>query len=298
MMMGLSIGMAVSVGVSMLRVLTGIPVMALLLPGYAVALILSFFVPPIFTAIAFDSGGVASGPMTATFLLPLAMGACEAAGGNILTDAFGVVAMVAMTPLITIQIIGLIYRLRTGKDQPAQDAAGNEIIEFDLADDARRAWGGPGRGRPAAGARARPGRGQSSNLQHLTPPHSPAPPARQRRNNMNDTHSPVVCLVTIVDRGKGCRVTDVLRMAGVAVQLVLLGQGTASTEMMDCLGLDGPEKDVVISLARGPRTAVLLDRLTLELNLTRPGRGHRLCPAADGHHRGGQPPDPVCHGQR
>ena len=136
MMMGLSIGMAVSVGVSMLRVLTGIPVMALLLPGYAVALILSFFVPPIFTAIAFDSGGVASGPMTATFLLPLAMGACEAAGGNILTDAFGVVAMVAMTPLITIQIIGLIYRLRTGKDQPAQDAAGNEIIEFDLADDA------------------------------------------------------------------------------------------------------------------------------------------------------------------
>lgn len=96
--------------------------------------------PPIFTAIAFDSGGVASGPMTATFLLPLAMGACEAAGGNILTDAFGVVAMVAMTPLITIQIIGLIYRLRTGKDQPAQDAAGNEIIEFDLADDA----GAPG----------------------------------------------------------------------------------------------------------------------------------------------------------
>ena len=90
---------------------------------------------------------------------------------------------------------------------------------------------------------------------------------------MNDTHSPVVCLVTIVDRGKGCRVTDVLRMAGVAVQLVLLGQGTASTEMMDCLGLDGPEKDVVISLARGPRTAALLDRLTLELNLTRPGRG-------------------------
>ncbi len=90
---------------------------------------------------------------------------------------------------------------------------------------------------------------------------------------MNDTHSPVVCLVTIVDRGKGCRVTDVLRIAGVAVQLVLLGQGTASTEMMDCLGLDGPEKDVVISLARGPRTAVLLDRLTLELNLTRPGRG-------------------------
>ena len=71
------------------------------------ALILSLFVPKIFTAIAFDSGGVASGPMTATFLLPLAQGACEAVGGNIVTDAFGVVAMVAMTPLITLQVLGL-----------------------------------------------------------------------------------------------------------------------------------------------------------------------------------------------
>ena len=69
--------------------------------------------PKIFTAIAFDSGGVASGPMTTTFLLPFAMGACAAVGGNIITDAFGVVAMVAMTPLITIQILGLVYRLRT-----------------------------------------------------------------------------------------------------------------------------------------------------------------------------------------
>ena len=68
--------------------------------------------PKIFTAIAFDSGGVASGPMTATFLLPFAMGACEALGGNIITDAFGIVAMVAMTPLITIQIMGLIFRIK------------------------------------------------------------------------------------------------------------------------------------------------------------------------------------------
>ena len=68
--------------------------------------------PKIFTAIAFDSGGVASGPMTATFLLPFAMGACQAVGGNIVRDAFGVVAMVAMTPLITLQVMGVIYQYR------------------------------------------------------------------------------------------------------------------------------------------------------------------------------------------
>jgi len=114
MMNGLSLGMAVSLGLAMVRVLTGVSLLWFVLPGYAIALILSFFVPPLFTAIAFDSGGVASGPMTATFLLPFAMGACETLGGNVLTDAFGVVAMVAMTPLIIIQIIGLAYRLKTG----------------------------------------------------------------------------------------------------------------------------------------------------------------------------------------
>lgn len=92
MMTGLSIGMALSLGFSLFRVITGLPLMAFLLPGYALALGLSFVVPPVFTSIAFDSGGVASGPMTATFLLPLCMGACEALGGNILTDAFGIVA--------------------------------------------------------------------------------------------------------------------------------------------------------------------------------------------------------------
>ena len=84
-----------------------------MIPGYAIALLLSFFVPKIFTAIAFDSGGVASGPMTATFLLPFAIGACTSVGGNIVTDAFGVVAMVAMTPLITIQILGLVFELNS-----------------------------------------------------------------------------------------------------------------------------------------------------------------------------------------
>lgn len=111
----LSIGVAVSVGLAMVRVLTGISILWMLLPGYGIAIGLSFFVPKIFTAIAFDSGGVASGPMTATFLLPFAQGACIAVGGNIVTDAFGVVAMVAMTPLITIQVLGLVYQVQSSR---------------------------------------------------------------------------------------------------------------------------------------------------------------------------------------
>ena len=109
MQISLSIGVAVSIGLSMIRVLTGISILWFLIPGYAIALGLTFLVPKIFTAIAFDSGGVASGPMTATFLLPLAQGACIAMGGDVVRDAFGVVAMVAMTPLITIQILGVLY---------------------------------------------------------------------------------------------------------------------------------------------------------------------------------------------
>ena len=111
--LSLSLGVAASIGLAMIRVLTGISIFWFILPGYFIALCLSFFVPKIFTAIAFDSGGVASGPMTATFLLPFAMGACQAVGGNIVQDAFGVVAMVAMTPLITIQVMGAIYKYRS-----------------------------------------------------------------------------------------------------------------------------------------------------------------------------------------
>lgn len=84
-------------------------------PGYLIALVLSRFVPDIFIGIAFDSGGVASGPMTSTFLLPLSIGVCEALGGNLMTDAFGVVALVALTPLIAIQLMGLVYKLKTEK---------------------------------------------------------------------------------------------------------------------------------------------------------------------------------------
>ena len=130
----LSIGVAISVGLAMVRVLTGISVFWLLIPGYAIAIGLSFFVPKLFTAIAFDSGGVASGPMTATFLLPFAMGACNAVGGNIVVDAFGVVAMVAMTPLITIQALGLLYRLRSRRAAAAEPDAANTDYLSALAD--------------------------------------------------------------------------------------------------------------------------------------------------------------------
>ncbi len=127
----LSIGVAVSIGLAMTRVLTGISIFAFLVPGYLAAIVLSFFVPSIFTSIAFDSGGVASGPMTATFLLPFAMGACEALGGNVVTDAFGVVAMVAMTPLLTIQLLGLVYQWKLAKATPAEERpADEEIIEL------------------------------------------------------------------------------------------------------------------------------------------------------------------------
>ena len=129
----LSIGVAVSIGLAMTRVLTGVSVVFFLVPGYLAALVLSFLVPDMFTAIAFDSGGVASGPMTATFLLPFAMGACEALGGNVITDAFGVVAMVAMTPLLTIQLLGLLYQIRlkrAGQAEAAGEPAEEEIIDL------------------------------------------------------------------------------------------------------------------------------------------------------------------------
>ena len=133
--MGLSLSVAVALanGLAMVRVLTGLPILYFLLPGYAVALGLSFFVPRTFTAIAFDSGGVASGPLTATFMLPLAMGACTALGGNVMTDAFGLVALVAMMPLITVQVMGGIYVLKSRAKTEAQPELAfgeNEIIEL------------------------------------------------------------------------------------------------------------------------------------------------------------------------
>ena len=115
----MSIGVAVSVGLAMLRVLVGIPIQWIILPGYVIALVLSRFVPKIFVGIAFDSGGVASGPMTSTFLLPLSIGVCQAIGGNLMTDALGVVALVALTPLIAIQLMGILYNYKSSKLQKA-----------------------------------------------------------------------------------------------------------------------------------------------------------------------------------
>lgn len=131
----MSIGVSISVGLAMLRVIAGIPIMWIIVPGYMLALVLSRIVPKIFVGIAFDSGGVASGPMTSTFLLPLSIGTCEALDGNLMTDAFGVVALVALTPLIAIQLMGLIYQIKVQKmqktaDRPAAEDGGDDIVEF------------------------------------------------------------------------------------------------------------------------------------------------------------------------
>ena len=131
--LSMCLGVGVSVGLSMFRVMAGINILNLLIPGYVLAILFSFISPRIFTAIAFDSGGVASGPMTATFLLPMTMGCCLSTGGNIATDAFGVVALVAMTPLLTIQGLGIIYRFRHLHRKPAPVTAD---LFADLPDDA------------------------------------------------------------------------------------------------------------------------------------------------------------------
>ena len=127
----LSIAIALAMGIAMLRVVTGISIMWFLVPGYAIALGLSFFVPDIYTAIAFDSGGVASGPMTATFMLQFMMGASTALGGNVLSDAFGVVAMVAMMPLLSIQVVGVLFEKHAKRSEASEEVYGDlDIIEL------------------------------------------------------------------------------------------------------------------------------------------------------------------------
>ncbi|MBQ9795042.1 MAG: DUF1538 domain-containing protein [Clostridia bacterium] len=133
----MSIGVAISIGLALTRVLLHIPIYWIIIPGYIIALVMSLFVPKIFVGIAFDSGGVASGPMTSTFLLPLSLGTCSAVGGDLMRDAFGVVALVALTPLIAIQIMGLAYKLKTGKLQKSAmvhaglTAESDEIIDLE-----------------------------------------------------------------------------------------------------------------------------------------------------------------------
>lgn len=108
MMLGLCLGVGASIALSMIRIVFDFSLVYYIIPGYFISLALSLFVPPVYTAIAFDSGGVASGPMTSGFILPMAIGACVGLQGAdaVLRDAFGVVALVAMTPLITIQLLG------------------------------------------------------------------------------------------------------------------------------------------------------------------------------------------------
>ncbi|QNL44275.1 DUF1538 domain-containing protein [Oscillibacter hominis] len=130
----LSLGVSAAVGLAMVRVVTGIHIYWILIPGYLIALILTYFVPRVFVGIAFDSGGVASGPMTSTFLLPLSIGACTGAGGSVVTDAFGVVALVALAPLIAVQAMGVVYarKLRFAPEEaPAAPEEEDYIIDLD-----------------------------------------------------------------------------------------------------------------------------------------------------------------------
>ena len=129
--LGLAVAIALAMGISMLRVLTGLSLLYFLIPGYVVSLALSFFVPDIYTAIAFDSGGVASGPMTAAFMLQFMIGASTALGGNVLSDAFGIVAMVALMPLITIQLLGVRAAIRERRAAAGTEEYGEaDIIEL------------------------------------------------------------------------------------------------------------------------------------------------------------------------
>ncbi len=110
----LSIGIAFAVTMSMIRILIpGLKLWHFLLPGFALSALLSYFVPSIFVGIAYDSGGVASGPMTATFILAFAQGAADAIPtANVLVDGFGVIAMIAMMPIVSIQILGLLFKFQ------------------------------------------------------------------------------------------------------------------------------------------------------------------------------------------
>lgn len=132
MKFSLSISVAVAIGIAMIRLLTGVPIVYFLVIGYGIALLLSLVTPSIFTAIAFDSGGVTTGPIMTTFLIPFSIGICTTLGGNVLTDAFGLVALAAMTPLIVVQITGLVYKIKFRKI-PEKNAKSeeNEIIEID-----------------------------------------------------------------------------------------------------------------------------------------------------------------------
>ncbi len=137
MMIALSCGVGIAICLSIIRIIFHFSLLYYLIPGYLISLGLSFFVPKMYTAIAFDSGGVASGPLTSTFILPMAVGVCCAIGGpeNILADAFGIVAMVAMAPPISIQLLGFKSIMEAKIRHSAQlkqilNASDEQIIDF------------------------------------------------------------------------------------------------------------------------------------------------------------------------
>lgn len=132
MMFSQEIGIALAIGLSMIRIMTGISILWIIIPCYVIAFILSFFTPEIFTSIAFDSGGVASGTMTAVFLIPFSIGVCSVYGGDILTDAFGIVAIAAVVPVVCIQLVGLLYKMKLKSRKDIIEANDKEeIIELD-----------------------------------------------------------------------------------------------------------------------------------------------------------------------
>ena len=128
MLIAISIGAALAIFIAFIRAFTGIPILYFLVPGYLTAFILMFFSPKMFTAIAFDAGGSICGPLTATFILPMAIGTCLAVNGNITTDAFGLIALVALSPLLTVQILGIIFKQKT--KQEIYKTIDEEIIDY------------------------------------------------------------------------------------------------------------------------------------------------------------------------
>ncbi len=129
--LSLSVSVAAAMTFSMIRIITGISVLWFLVPGYLISLLLMFFVPDIFVSIAFDSGGIAAGTLTGAFMLPFAIGVSTALGGDVLKDSFGLIALVAMMPLITIQLMGIIYKIKLAKAQRETKVYG-DIETIDL----------------------------------------------------------------------------------------------------------------------------------------------------------------------
>lgn len=132
LMISQEIGLAIAIGLAMIRIITKISILWILIPCYLLAFVLSFFVPEIFTGIAFDSGGVASGTMTAVFLIPFSIGICNVLGGNVLTDAFGIVAIAGAIPIVCIQLVGLLYKFKLKSNKNViKIESDDEIIDID-----------------------------------------------------------------------------------------------------------------------------------------------------------------------